>query len=79
MTIFSDLKKDVCDDIIQDPSKGSKYGKFLNKLVFEDDRRGKDKSWDLWYFSDNTEFCRDSAKYFLGQIDTQFNEYQCLR
>jgi hypothetical protein len=75
MKTLSEIKRELFHVTITDPSKESKYGKFLDKLVFEYDQRGKDENWDLWYFSDNTEFCRDSAKHYLNEIEKQFSEH----
>jgi len=75
MKDFADIKKEIYGFEVKDPSKESKYGKFLDTLVFKYDLRGKDERWDLWYFSDNTEFCRDSAKHFLEKIKEQYGEH----
>lgn len=75
MKDFSEIKTELYHVTISDPAKESKYGKFLDKLAMEYDRRGEDENWDLWYFSDNTEFCRDSAKHYLEEIENQFTEH----
>lgn len=79
MKEFGEIKKEICDINISS-AKESKYGKFLDKLVSPDyDRRREDGDWDLWYFSDNTEFCKKSARYYLEEIEKQFNEHKKLR
>lgn len=60
MKDFADIKKEE-----------SKYGKFLHRLETEHDLRNSDERWDLRYFYDNTEFCRDSAKHFLEKLREQ--------
>jgi len=78
MASWDHLKRELYDVVIENPSRESKYGEFLNKLVFEDDRRGKDPLWDLWYLSDNTEFCRRSMRHYSSEIVDQLAEYARL-
>ena len=75
MTTLCDLKLEILNYQISDPSHESKYGKFLDKMALEYDLRGKVPAWDLWYYSDNTEFCRDSAGELLRSIECQVQEY----
>jgi hypothetical protein len=75
MKEFGEIKKEIYDITIS--TGESKYGKFLNKLIIPNyDRRGENDDWDLWYFSDNTEFCKNSAEYYLEEIEKQFNEFE---
>lgn len=60
MTNLNRIKQEIRKFQVSDPARESKYGKFLDKMVFDCDLRGSDPTWDLWYYSDNTEFCRDS-------------------
>lgn len=75
MKTLSDIKREIFEIVIQDPSSESKYGRFLDKLVLDEDRRGIDPDWDLWYFSDNTEFCMESAKCFMNAINKQISDH----
>lgn len=79
MKDFADIKKEIYSFVVKDPLSESKYGKFLDLLAWEYDLRGKDNKWDLWYFSNNTEFCRDSAKHFLEEIKEQYEELKKFR
>ncbi|HEX5270026.1 MAG TPA: hypothetical protein VFW33_06055, partial [Gemmataceae bacterium] len=74
MKAFDDLKNEI--RISVDGKANSKYAAFLDLLVAPaNDRRGTDKRWDLWYFSDNTDFCRMSARSFLEQVKAQGQEF----
>lgn len=63
LVTFSDLKRKIRNI----PDIKYRYGKFLD-LLPKYDRRGEDESWDLWYFSLNTEICLKFAEYFLNKI-----------
>jgi len=60
---FSDLKREIRNT----PNIEHRYGRFLD-LLPKYDKRGKDESWDLWYFQLNTEMCLKFAEYFLTRI-----------
>jgi hypothetical protein len=76
MKSFQDIKNDSKSYSVTDPSKESRYGRFLDLLVEpQNDQRGTDPLWDLWYFSDNTEFCRGSAALYLKQIKESATEH----
>lgn len=85
MKSFKEIKEEISKLEIKSPLSESKYGKFLDTIVLgfdqngKYDQRGKDKRWDLWYYSNNTEFCRDSAKYFLEKIKREHEKYMELQ
>ncbi|MEA2879170.1 MAG: hypothetical protein QOF14_4366 [Hyphomicrobiales bacterium] len=63
---FAELKLAIRSD----PNPNSRYERFLNKLPLpEFNKRGKDAAWDIWYFSDNTAFCRRTAGLYLTELD----------
>jgi len=76
MKAFREIKRELYEVIIRYPERESKYGIFLDKLATEYDRRGEDELWDLWYFSLNTDFCRNSATHFLDEIRGQVAAYR---
>jgi hypothetical protein len=45
-----------------------RYSRFLDLLLPEIDKPDRDPNWDLWFFSDNTTFCMDSAKIICDEI-----------
>jgi hypothetical protein len=68
MKSFQEIKESLHGVTVEGSGRAPKYGAFLEKLVTGGDRRGEDEQWDLWYFSFNTDFCRESARYFLDEI-----------
>jgi hypothetical protein len=66
---FADLKAQIKDT----QNLQHRYDKFLDELI-KYDRRGKDESWDLWYFSINTDMCLKFAESFLQKIIDLDNE-----
>lgn len=72
---FSKIKDEIRHIKITDPLKESKYGRFLDKIGYEDDASNWNELGDLWHFSNNTEFCKRSARYFLDELEKQFDGF----
>jgi hypothetical protein len=65
-------------EIRADQNNNSRYGRFLDKLVLDYDNRGKIAAWDIWYFSDNTEFCLEAAKHYRAELDKLITAHKLL-
>jgi hypothetical protein len=59
---------DIKGIIRQDADQTFRYSQFLKLLQPDIDKPDKDPNWDLWYFSNNTSFCMDSARIICDEI-----------
>jgi len=59
--------RDLKDIIRRDAQAENRYGRFLD-LLAKTDERGTDPNWDLWYFSQNTDFCIFAARQARDEI-----------
>jgi hypothetical protein len=59
------------EELRVDPDRESLYGRFLDKLALGTDLRGREPVGDLWYFSENTDFCLTAASRYLRAIESQ--------
>lgn len=63
---FADLKLEIRES----GRHTGRYGAFLDKLQLAGIKKPRqDPAWDIWYFSDNTEFCLRSSKQYLTELD----------
>jgi hypothetical protein len=66
MKSFEDVKGEVRAD---SSIEKHRYSRLLNLLPQpENDRRGTEPEWDIWYFSQNTDFCLEVAKRFHDSV-----------
>jgi len=56
-----------------------RYSRFLDLLLPEIDKPDRDPNWDLWFFSDNTTFCMDSAKIICDEILKLGAQYRIIQ
>jgi len=59
---------DIKGIIRQEADQSFRYSRFLKLLQPEIDKPDRDHNWDLWFFSDNTTFCMDSARIICDEI-----------
>jgi hypothetical protein len=79
MKAFHEIKKEFHSITIEHPERETKYGMFLDKLATEYDQRGENELWDIWYFSLNTDFCRDASVELLNEIREQIAAYRIIQ
>jgi hypothetical protein len=70
---------DIKGIIRQDADQSFRYSRFLILLQPEIDKPDRDPNWDLWFFSDNTTFCRDSAKIIRDEILEYGAQYRIIQ
>lgn len=70
---------DIKGIIRQDADQSFRYSRFLKLLQPEIDKPDRDPNWDLWFFSDNTTFCRDSARIIRDEILEHGAQYRIIQ
>ena len=74
-TTFAEIKL----KIRADPDLRDRYSHFLDELWRYNENMRKISSWDIWYFSDNTDFCLDSAKHYRDEFDLLIAAYKSFQ
>lgn len=78
MAFFDSIKLEIQAIDVVEPGN-SRYGLFLDQLSRQRITNGEeDEAHDLWFFSFNTDFCRDSAKHYARIIQQFMHLYNNL-
>jgi hypothetical protein len=70
---------DIKGIIRQEADQSFRYSRFLKLLQPEIDKPDRDPNWDLWFFSDNTTFCRNSARIICVEILEHGVQYRIIQ
>jgi hypothetical protein len=70
---------DIKGIIRQDADQSFRYSRFLKLLQPEIDKPDRDPNWDLWFFSDNTTFCMESAGIIRNEILEHGAQYRIIQ